>query len=227
MSEPPSAPPPSNRALVFDLAPPGGLRKLMGGRGPSRLTLTPEEIVVEHAQALQAPLRFAPGSVTIATVDPGPASVGKEARGRFPVLHRLGPKAVVPKSEGIMGWLWTNRDGTAFTLLGDDAPNLALVLTPPLSGPVVEEAFEPSELVELAKRAPLGEPAVFGLLLRVERLDEAQKALGRYGLLGPLTDREVPPVQRRHLPDDKPANPSLGAREVERSETSVPPPGTR
>jgi hypothetical protein len=220
-----AAPPSGGKPLSFELAPPGGLKKLLGKKGPSRLTLTPAEIVVEHAQALRRPLRFAPGSVAVADVDPGPGSGGKDAHGRFPILHRLGPTQVVPRSEGIMGWLWTSEDASAFTVLGDDAPNLVLVFSPPLSGAVVQDAFEPAELAELAKRAPLGEPAVFGLLLRAERAHEVREALDRYGLLKPLTDREVPPVQRRHLPGDKEANPSLGARDAGRSETSVPPPG--
>ena len=219
------APPSSGPPLAFDLAPPGGFKKLLGRKGPSRLMLTPAEIVVEHAQALKAPLRFAPGSVAVATLDSGPASVGKEARGRFPILHRLSATAVVPRSEGIMGWLWTSEDGSAFTVLGEDAPNLALLFSPPLSGPVVLEAFDDAELAELAKRAPLGEPAVFGLLVRVERVKDVEQALERYGLLKPLTDREVAPVQRRHLPDDRPANPSLRATDASRAETSVPPPG--
>jgi len=219
------APPPGGRALVFELAPPSGFKKLLGRKAASRLTLTPPELVVEHAVALKAPLRFAPGSVAVATVDAGPASVGKEARGRFAILHRLGPSAVVPRSEGIMGWLWTSEDGSAFTVLGEDAPNLALVFSPPLSGSVVQESFEPAELAELAKRAPLGEPAVFGLLLRVEQAKAVEEALERYGLLRPLTDREVPPVQRRHLPGDKPANPSAGPLDRSRGQTSMPPPG--
>src|SRR4051794_30260990 len=182
-----SAPPPGapdTRQLTFELSSGGGgFKKLLGGSGPSRLTLTPQEILVEHASALRAPLRFAPGSVAAATVDPGPASVGKgAARGRFPILHRLGPSQVVPKELGIMGWLWTSTDGSAFTVLGDEAPNVALVLSPPLAGYILEESFEPSELEELAKRAPLGEPAVFGLLLRAERVEKVRDGLDRYGL---------------------------------------------
>lgn len=227
-SAPPPGTPPAGsarRELVFDLAAPGGLKKLLGGRGPSRLVLTPEEIVIEHAESLRGPLRFAPGSVVVAATDPGPPSVAKgAARGRFAILHRLGPSQVVPRELGIMGWLWTSADGSAFTLLGDDAPNLALVFSPPLAGPVVDEAFEPAVLEDLAKRSPLGEPAVFGLLLRAERVEMVREALDRYGLLHPLTDREVPPVQRRHLPDDKPANPSV-ATGPPRAEGSVPPPG--
>src|SRR3712207_767265 len=118
-----SAPPPGGpapgapRELVFELATPGGLKKLLGGRGRSRLVMTPSEIVVEHAESLRAPLRFAPGAVAVATTDPGPPSVAKgEARGRFPILHRLGPRQVVPRELGIMGWVWTSADGSAFTL---------------------------------------------------------------------------------------------------------------
>ncbi len=208
-----SAPPPAGprsargRELTFDLAAPGGFKKLLGGRGQNRLLLTPEEIVVEHGESLRGPLRFAPGAVTVATVDPGRASAGKgPAIGRFPVLHRLGPSQVVPRELGITGWLWTSEDGSAFTVLGSDAPNVALVFSPPLSGRVVEEAFEPAVLEELAKRSPLGEPALFGLLLR------------------DLTDREVPPVQRRHLAGDKEANPSIAVGESSRAGTSIPPP---
>ena len=81
-------------------------------------------------------------------------------------------------------------------------------------------------LDDLAKRAPLGEPALFGLLLRAENAEKVRKGLERYSLLRPLTDREVPPVQRRHLPDDKQANPSVALRESSR-EGSIPPPGSR
>jgi hypothetical protein len=224
---PPGAPSPGSgqRELVFDLASPAGFKKLLGGRGRSQLVLTPGEIVVEHAESLRAPLRFAPGSVAVADTDPGGASVPKgQAAGRFPILHRLGPSQIVPRELGIMGWLWTSTDGSAFTVLGDDAPNLVLLFSPPLAGTVVEGAFEPTVLEDLAKRAPLGEPALFGLLMRVERVDPVRRALERYSLLRPLTDREVPPVQRRHLPDDKPANPAI-ATGPRNAEGSVPPPG--
>ena len=39
----------------------------------------------------------------------------------------------MPRDLGIMGWLWTTTDGSAFTLLGTDAPNVAFVFSPPLS----------------------------------------------------------------------------------------------
>jgi hypothetical protein len=222
-SRPPRAAP--RRELQFDLAAGGGLKKLLGGRGRSRIVLTPEEIVVEHGESLRGPLRFAPGAVTLASVDPGRASAGKgPAMGRFPILHRLGPSQIVPRDLGIMGWLWTSTDGSAFPVLGSDAPNTALLFSPPLTGLVVEEAFEPAVLEDLAKRAPLGEPALFGLLLRADQPDKLREALERYGLLRELTDRDVPPVQRRHLPDDKQANPSVAIGETSRADTSIPPP---
>ena len=222
-----SAPPPASsgsRPVVVDLAAPGGMKRLIGGRrGEHRLTFTPQEILVEDSGSLRAPLRFAPGSVVVASVDPGPAGASA-GKGRFPILRRIGDKTI-PREEGIEGWVWTSDDGSAFTVIGDAAPNLAFVFSPPLSGAVVEESFEPSELQELAKRSPLGQPAVFGLLVHAERLEPARQTLDRYALLGPITDREVPPVQRRHLPGDKPANPAISARGLERSKTSVPPPG--
>jgi hypothetical protein len=80
-------------------------------------------------------------------------------------------------------------------------------------------------LEEVAKRTPLGQPALFGLLLRTTEHMELARGFERYGFRTEVTDREVPPTQRRHLPDDKPANPEIGATQRNRAETSVAPPG--
>jgi hypothetical protein len=215
--------------VVLELEPPsGGFKRLLSGRkGPMRLSLTPAEIVVEHYHYLKAPLRFAPGAVAVAMLDAGPAQVSRDARaGRFPVLHKLASGTVIPREEGIEGWLWTAREASALTsLTGDDAPNLAFLFVPPLGGHPVIEAFEATALEELEKRSPLGEPALFGLLLRVAAGDAVRPHLDRLGLLGVVTDREIPPTQRRHLPDDKPANPGVSGVEISGTESSKPPPG--
>lgn len=231
-SPPPStsAPPPSAQPVVLGLeAPSGGLKRLLAARrtGPMYLSLSPAEIVVAHAHYLQAPLRFAPGAVAVATVDPGPAQMPKDVdAGRFPILHRLATGKTVPHEEGIEGWVWTTRDGSALaTLCGDDAPNVALLFVPPLGGPAVAEAFEPSALADIAKRSPLGEPALFGLLLRAADPEAVRVQLDRLGLLGIVSDRELPPTQRRHLPGDKPANPLATGVRTSGTESSKPPPG--
>jgi hypothetical protein len=205
----------------------GGVKRLMGGRKTEgQISFTPQEIVVEHETGLRAAMRFAPGSVIAASLDPGPADIGKDkARGRFPVLHQLTADRVIPREEGIEGWVWTSGDGSAFTVLGDAAPNLAFIFSPPLSGYMIENAFAADELAELAKRSPLGQPAVFGLLVHVTKPEIVRATLERYSLLRDITDREVPPVQRRHLSDDKPANPAVAAGESSRAKTSMPPPG--
>src|SRR3712207_2112763 len=88
---PPSAPPPGGvgrNAVVLDLeAPSGGFKRLLGGRkGPMFLSLAPAEIVITHAHYLQAPLRFAPGAVAVATLDPGPPHAPRDLDiGRFPI----------------------------------------------------------------------------------------------------------------------------------------------
>jgi hypothetical protein len=224
-----SAPPASSQAFLLELeAPSSGFKRLLGGRkGPMYVSLAPSEIVIEHAQYLKAPLRFAPGAVAVATVDRGPAQVPRDADvGRFPILHRLATGKPVPREEGIEGWVWTTRDGSALaTLCGDDAPNVALLFVPPLGGAPVVEAFEPDELEKIAKRSPLGEPALFGLLLRVADVEAARVQLDRLGLIGAVTDREIPPTQRRHLPGDKPANPTVTGVQSAGTESSKPPPG--
>lgn len=215
-----SAPPPSSATVTVPLVSGGGVKRLLGGRkGEHRLTLTPQEIVVEHGD-LRAPLRFAPGSVAVAAVDPGEA-----AEGRFPILRRLSPTAVVPRSQGIEGWVWTSAERSALTALTAEAPNVLFVFSPPIPAERIESAFDADLLTDIAKRSPLGQPALFGLLLRAEKLVELERAFERYGFRGDVTDREVPPTQRRHLPGDRPANPSAGAGEVDRAKTSMPPPG--
>ncbi len=226
-----SAPPPPNTTVVVPLSTGGGgmRRRLLSGgpRGEHALTLTPGEIEVRHG-ALLAPLRFAPGSVAVATIDHGPAHPGKDVpRGRFPVLHQLAVNRVVPQEEGIEGWLWTNLDGSAFLLLGDEAPNVAFVFSPPLAADRLGGVLPDDMLTEVAKRTPLGDPALFGLLLRAEEHDQLARGFERYGFHALLTDRQIPPTQRRHLPDDKPANPDLGAVHTDRAKTSVAPPGLR
>jgi hypothetical protein len=134
---------------------------------------------------------------------------------------------VLPREEGIDGWLWTSTGGSAFTVIGDDdvAPNLAFVFLTPLVGEAIEDSLEPKFLEEVAKRSALGEPALFGILLRLQLVEPARNALTRIGLLNDLTDREIAPAQRRHLPTDKPADPKIGFSEARREGTSVPPPG--
>ena len=81
-------------------------------------------------------------------------------------------------------------------------------------------------VAQLAERSALGTPSILGLLLCAERPSEAETAFREFGVLRDPTDREVPPTARRHLPDDKPANPLLTvAGDDPRAATSVPPPG--
>jgi hypothetical protein len=233
MSEPPVEPPveaePARRPpTVAELEAPGGLKRLLGARGANRISISGADILIEHSTKLRAPLRIPPALVSVAAVDPGPASPARgDAIGRFPILRRIGPGRLIPREEGIEGWLWTSSGGSAFTVIGDEdvAPNLAFVFSTPLQGENVEEALEPKFLEELAKRSPLGEPALFGVMVRLAMVEPVRIALNRLGLLNDLTDREIAPAQRRHLPTDRPADPSVGFSDERRARSSVPPPG--
>jgi hypothetical protein len=219
-----SLPPPASSTVSVPLATGGKMKRLLGKKGEHRLTLTPQEILVEHGD-LRAPLRFAPGSVAVAAVDPGPGEFGRDPVGRFPILRRLSATTVVPRSEGIEGWAWTSTESSALTALTDEAPNVLFIFSPPLPAERIQAAFSDEQLAEIAKRSPLGQPALFGLLLRAEKVSELSNAFDRYGFRSDLTDREMPPVQRRHLPDDKAANPNTGVSLADRVKTSMPPPG--
>lgn len=237
---PPSTPPPSagepsaggarsprEIELALDGPATRGWRRRLGGgadRGQDRIRLVGSEISFEHADALQRPLVVPAGLVAVARVDPGRSTVEGDV-GRFAILRRMSRTAVVPAEEGVEGWLWTSRSGSALPMLGDGAPNLALVFAKPLEVDLAERSFRPDFLAALAARSPLGAPTVFGLLARVADATAAERAFAELGVDGPLTDREVAPAQRRHLPDDRAANPSIGSSEERRAGTSVPPPG--
>jgi len=64
-------------------------------------------------------------------------------------------------------------------------------------------------LPDIGRPAALGTPAVYGLLLRVIDVMKAQNAFRKFGMVKPLTDREVAPTLRRSLRADTSANPSV------------------
>jgi hypothetical protein len=222
---PPTSTPPAAAArtyeLVFETQRGWGRRK----GGEDVLRLSPAGAVVEYARALRAPLRLPLGQLRLGLVDPGPARV--ERAGRFAVLKRLSATAVVPREQGVEGWLWTSLGGTGLTVLGDpeDAPNAALLLTAPLGEDVIGTVFAPEAAAEVAARSPLGAPAVQGLLFRVADTKLAETAFRAYGILRPLTDREIQPTLRRSLPGDRMADPRLQGAGDPRAVTSVAPPG--
>jgi hypothetical protein len=189
---------------------------------PDGLRLNPAGATLEVDGLLRSPLRLTLGQLQIGIIDRGPAKV-RGATGRFPVLRRLSATAVLPREQGIEGWLWTSTGGSALTLIGDGAPTGALLFTKPLSADQLREAMEPKALEALAAHSPLGVPTVLGVLFRVAEPAQAETAFRQYGLLRPLTDREVPPTMRRSLPTDRPADPTIGSSG--QPSTSVAPPG--
>ena len=218
----PSAPPPSGapagRALTIAFE--SGRRM-----APDAQRLTPNGATLEVENLLRSPLKLTLGQLQIGLVDRGPAKV-KGQGGRFPVLRRLSATAVLPREQGIEGWLWTSIGGSALTVLGDEdaAPTGALLFTKPLGPDQLKEAMTPAALEALVARSPLGVPAVPGFLFRVAEPANAETAFRAYGLLRPLTDREVPPTMRRSLPTDKSADPSIqGSSQGPKG--SVAPPG--
>ena len=83
----------------------------------------------------------------------------------------------------------------------------------------------PAALEALVARSPLGVPAVPGFLFRVAEPANAETAFRAYGLLRPLTDREIPPTMRRSLPTDKSADPRHPSEPRRGRRARVAPPG--
>jgi hypothetical protein len=187
-----------------------------------QLELSATGAVITFEPALLAPLRLPLGTLQLGLVE-----FGNGGNGRFPVLKRLSASQVLPRDRGVEGWLWTRGGGSALTVLGDarDAPNAALLFTRPLGAAAVA-CFEPDAAREIAARSPLGAAAIHGVLFRVREPLEAETVFRRFGLLRPLTDREVPPTLRRSLPTDRQAGPAVSTpRDDARAASSVAPPG--
>jgi hypothetical protein len=188
------------------------------------LRITPDGATFIHDELLRTPLRLPLGMLHLGLVERGSARLGGAA-GRFPVLRRLGATAVIPREEGVEGWLWTTTGGSALTALGDpdDAPNAALLFTKPLGPEQLEPCLAPEALAAIVARSPLGVPAVPGFVFRVAEPAKAEAAFRAYNLLRPLTDREVPPTTRRSLPTDR--SPDPATRMPGSASGSVAPPG--
>lgn len=221
----PSVPPPSSSS------PGAGTRETViaieaGRRRHAALRVGALGAVLEHERALVEPLRLPLGALQLAVVERGAAKAGR-AEGRFPVLRRLSASAVLPREQGIEGWLWTSSGGSGLTSLGDEgeAPNAALLFTAPLTEERIARAFAPPLVSEIAARSPLGAPAVYGVIFRVTDPGLAETTFRRFGLLKPLTDREVPPTLRRSLPTDRAADPRVRADAARAPSRSVAPPG--
>ena len=210
------------REIVLELRAGRGWRRRAG-----ELVLRGTELSLLQPGVLREPLRLPGGRVEVAAVDRSPHGRDTD-HGRFPVLQRLGSNAVVPFEQGIQGWVWTSRAASglpALTETPDVLPNLAVLFVKPLDLDEVARCFEPEWVRALADRSPLGSPSVAGLLLTVTDIAAAERAFRSFGVLGPITDREIPPTMRRHLPGDRPADPQVALDEGARRRTSIAPPG--
>ena len=236
MSGPSSAPPPPPSSDPAPSGVPARHEHLIeleaGGRSWKRrrsvdlLKLSPAGWELHHGGVLREPLSLPLGAIAVAVAEPG-AARALPGEGRFPILRRLSATAILPREEGVEGWLWTARGGSAYPSLAEDdeAPNAALVFAHPLGEDVVTRCFEPTFVAALAARSPLGSPAVYGLLMRVADVLRAQNTFRKFNLANPLTDREVAPTLRRALPTDVSADPTVRFSDGQRAARSVAPPG--
>jgi hypothetical protein len=191
------------------------------------LKFSPLGLEVHHGGVLLAPLTMPLGAVALAGTESG-SSRPVAGEGRFPVLHSItGSNVIIPREEGVEGWLWTQAGGSAFPLLCDEghAPNVAILFSHPLGEDTINRRFEPEFAQALAARSALGSPAVYGLLMRVRDLLVAEHTFTKFGVAKPLTDREVGPTLRRALPTDRPADPMVVVSDSSRASQSVAPPG--
>jgi hypothetical protein len=221
---PPGAGGSSLREFTIPLEADGGVFKRRS-TGADILRVSAVGATLEHERMLREPLKLALGMLQIGIVELGSA----DAKSRFPILRRLSATAIIPREHGVEGWLWTRSGGSAMTIVGDPdrAPNAALLFTKPLADEHLR-AFAPEALEEIAVRSPLGSPAVHGLLLRVADTTRAESTFRQFGILRPLTDREVAPTLRRSLPTDRSPDPNVGAApaaHAANAANSVAPPG--
>jgi hypothetical protein len=237
MSDPSSAPPPQPTAPPEPEGPvPARHEHLLeleaGGKAWKRrravdyLKISPAGMELHHGGMLRVPLILPLGAIAVAEAEQGSARPLPN-EGRFPILRRIAGTKVVPREEGVEGWLWTTSGGSAFLSLCDDdeAPNVALVFTHPLGEDLLNRTFQPESVATVAARSPLGSPAVYGLLMRVTDVLHAQNTFRKFNIANPLTDKEVPPTLRRALPTDVSADPTVRFNNDARASHSVAPPG--
>jgi hypothetical protein len=190
------------------------------------LKFSPLGMELHHTGVLVMPLTMPLGAIALASTETGPAKP-MAGEGRFPVLKRISSSAVVPREEGVEGWLWTASSGSAFPSLCDEdqAPNVAILFAHPLGEEMINRRFLPEFGHALAARSALGSPAVYGLLMRVRDLLPAERIFTKFGVAKQLTDREVGPTLRRALPTDRPADPMVTVLDSSRASRSIAPPG--
>jgi hypothetical protein len=190
------------------------------------LKFSPLGMELHHSGVLVMPLTMPLGAIALACTESGPVKP-MAGEGRFPILKRISGSQVVPREEGVEGWLWTASGGSAFPSLCDDdeAPNVAILFAHPLGEEVINRRFLPKFGQALAARSALGSPAVYGLLMRVRDVLPAERAFTKFGLAKQLTDREVAPTLRRALPTDRPADPMVTVLDSSRASRSIAPPG--
>ena len=114
------------------------------------------------------------------------------------------------------------------TTLGeaDEAPNVALLFAKPLDEARPPRRFDPEFVTALAARSPLGDPACTACCSASPTRSPPSAAFRRWGFQSALTDSEVPPTLRRHLPTDRSADPIVRASaDATAAATSVAPPG--
>ena len=190
------------------------------------LKFSPLGLEIHHGGVLLTPLTMPLGAIALACTESGP-SRPMAGEGRFPVLKRISSNAIVPREEGVEGWLWTAAGGSAFPQLCDEdqAPNVAILFAHPLGEDTINRRFDPEFAQVIAARSALGSPAVYGLLMRVRDLLPAERTFTKFGVAKPLTDREVGPTLRRALPTDRAADPMIRVSDSSRASSSVAPPG--
>jgi hypothetical protein len=190
------------------------------------LKFSPLGMELHHTGVLVLPLTMPLGAIALVTTESGP-SKPMAGEGRFPILKRISSNSVVPREEGVEGWLWTTSGGSAFPTLCDEdqSPNVAILFAHPLGEEVINRRFLPEFAQALAARSALGSPAVYGLLMRVKDILPAERTFTKFGLAKQLTDREVAPTLRRALPTDRPADPMVRISDSSRASHSVAPPG--
>ena len=157
---------------------------------PDALRINPHGATLEVDGFFHTPLKLTLGQLHLGMVDRGSAKA-KGQVGRFPILKRLSATAVVPREQGIEGWLWTSTGGSALTVVGDEdaAPSGALLFTKPLTAEQLKPTMEAHAFEALADRSPLGVPAILGILFRVA---EPVRRRDRVSLLRPAAPAHRP-----------------------------------